>query len=103
MKWGRKSGTATGDTKVTNKSEDHLKKVKLKKKRLSQMSNAELTELNKRLQLEKQYRDLTKTDMNPGLKFAKDILTELGKESIKGYIKTEGPKGAVALAKKLKK
>jgi hypothetical protein len=59
MKWGviRERGT---DGRVTSKvvSEDHAKSRELKAKPRSQMSNAELETLNKRLQLEKTNNEL---------------------------------------------
>lgn len=59
MKWGvvRERGK---DGRVTGKvvSEDHAKSRELKAKPRSQMSNKELEELNKRLQLEKTNNEL---------------------------------------------
>jgi hypothetical protein len=66
---------------------DNQKKIEIKRKRLKDMSNAELKELNNRLQLEKQYKDLTKGEKSAGRKFAEDILKEIGKELVKESIK----------------
>ena len=72
------------------KSPEHNKKLDLKKKHISEMSNAELKALNERMQLEKQYKELTKTDTRVarGEKFAKEIITSTGKELIKETLKT---------------
>ena len=51
------------------------------------MSNAELRQLNERLQLERNYKSLTTTELAPGQKFASDVLKESGKEVAKQYTK----------------
>lgn len=69
-------------------SADHIKKVELKKKRISAMSNEEIRTLANRLQLEKQYKDLQKQDVSKGRKFVEDILKDVLKETVKSSIKT---------------
>lgn len=73
MKWGRKRGSIS-ITKSKNYSDDHLKKVTLRKKKIYEMTNAELKSLNERLQLEKQYRDLRKSDLSKGKNYVNRIL-----------------------------
>ncbi len=63
-------------------SEDHLKKTRLKKMKVSEMSNTELRALTERMQLEKQYKDLSKGEISAGRKFAQDILLNIGKEVV---------------------
>jgi hypothetical protein len=94
MHWGHRKSKTVKKSSLRNKkrheeeySEDHRKKVSLKKKRISDMSNAELRELTTRLQLEKQYRDLNQTEKSAGRKFAEDILKEVGKELVKNALK----------------
>lgn len=86
MHWGHhKSRT------VSVPSADHLKKMSLKKKKVSEMSNAELKALTERMQLERQYKDLSKSEISAGRKFATDILMNIGKEvatnAVRGIIK----------------
>lgn len=81
MKWGvrRKSRTPSADSA----------KVKaIRKKKVNEMSNQELRDANNRLQLEKQYKDLTK----------KQNLGQLGKKAVKTFIGTAGTITAVTAA-----
>jgi hypothetical protein len=71
----------------------------LKGKRISEMSNAELKALNERLQLEKQYKELTKLDVSPARKFVTDLLVDVGKQTAKSYIQKYGVKGLEGLTK----
>ena len=88
MKWGRrKNSSARISKKKESFSEDYQKKATLKKKKINQMSNSELKTLNERLQLERQYKDLTSKDVSAGRKFVTDIMKDLGKESLKTAIK----------------
>lgn len=59
MKWGVRNNKGTPVAKSRN-SEDHITAKILKKKPLNEMSNADLQALTKRLQLEQQYKTLTK-------------------------------------------
>jgi len=95
MKWGRRKGKAALK-KVKKKvnppkrgaSEDYKKAASIRKKKIHQMSNAELRTLNERLQLERSFKDLSAKDISPGRKFAQDIIREVGKDLIKEPIKT---------------
>ena len=53
MRWGYRKGKRVP-------SEDHISSRKIKKKHISEMSNKDLQGVNQRLQLERQYKDLTK-------------------------------------------
>lgn len=84
MRWGiRKDRSAS-------RSADSVAAKKLKRKRIEEMSNTELAQLNKRLQLERQYKDLTKKDTNPGLKFVSNVLQESGKNLATKYTQQAG-------------
>lgn len=89
MHWGRRKTRGASSTrgKGKNPSEDHQKKMQLKKKKLSEMSNAELKTFNERLNLEKQYKDLTKADVSAGRKFVTDLITNMAKDVARSYIK----------------
>ena len=79
--------------RASKNSEDHNKKVALKQKKVNEMSNSELKILNERLQLEKTYKDLTKSDVAPGRKVVTDILTNASKETAKNYASKTMSKG----------
>ena len=81
MRWGRrKVRTATPN------SSDHTTSRAIKKKKLSQMSNEELAALTKRLQLERQYKDLNPSVLTVGKKYVSDVISESGKQVAKQYV-----------------
>lgn len=82
MKWGRRKASS----KSSSPSSDHKVATSLKKKHLSEMSNDELKKLTTRMQLEKQYKDLSKTDISEGRKVVNEILTNVGKDMAKKAI-----------------
>lgn len=98
MRWGvRKKKPTSG-----NESSDYLKVSELRKKSPNEMSNAELQALTQRLQLERQYRDLTtpKTGPNPfkqGQNFVNNVLW-VGKAANTAYNLWNSP--AADLARK---
>lgn len=77
MKWGvrryqNKDGSLTALGRKRGKSsmsEDATTARDLKKKKLNQMSNAELRKLNERQQLERTYRQMNKSQVAKGLAF----------------------------------
>lgn len=97
MKWGRRRAQGSKvSSKNTNKdpdSEDQTKKDMLKKKNVRTMSNSELKTLNERLQLERQYKDLTKSETSAGKKFVMDVLTGAAKQTASVYISKYMSKG----------
>lgn len=111
MRWGitKKSSGSGGSassgkrlqTKVVQKeSQDHKTAQKLKLKSLSSMSNKEIQELNRRLQLEKSYRELNPSTsaFKKGKKVGDDILNA-GKKSQQVYNLVTSPMGkAIASA-----
>jgi hypothetical protein len=109
MKWGRRNSKATGKptAKKTSSdgadSEDHLKKLSLKNKKLSAMTNAELKAFNERMQLERTYKDLTKTEISPGRKFVNELIATTAKEVATNYVKKYANKGVEQLLKKAAK
>lgn len=82
-----------------NISEDFIKKNNLKKKKISELSNSELKTLNERLQLERQYKDLTKSS-SFGQKFVADILAGAAKQTASTYVAKYMSKGVDVLIKK---
>jgi hypothetical protein len=105
MKWGRRKGGGgiSRGSSASRASADHTKAAGLKKKRLSEMSNEELAALTKRLQLEKQYKDLTRGDVSAGKKFVSEILQSAGKQVASKYVASALEGGGTALVEILKK
>lgn len=89
MKWGvrRSRKELERARKARNASEDSKKASRSKKRDVSELSNEELRELNNRMQLERTYRDLTKSEISPGKKFVQEVLRETSKELAKEYLK----------------
>lgn len=71
MKWGRRKDRR-------RQSADYKKSRALKKKKISEMSDDELTTLNKRLNLEKNYRSLNPTRLQKGQNAVKGVLKGIG-------------------------
>lgn len=97
MKWGVKRASKASRiekrAKKKNWSEDAETAAKIKTKNVKQMSNAELRKLNERLQLEKQYSQLTKKETIPGQKFVGDVVRESAKDTAKSYVTKYMKKG----------
>lgn len=103
MKWGRRRSVATASNvpaRARTISEDHNKKIVLKSKRISEMSNAELRAFNERVQLERTYKQLTKDEMSAGKKFINELIVDTGKDLAKNFVKKYANKGLEELLKK---
>lgn len=88
MKWGvRRSRKELAKARKKRESIDSRKAKRYKTKDVSELTNDELRELNNRMQLERQYRDLKKSEISPGEKFVQEVLRETGKELAKEYTK----------------
>ena len=90
MKWGvrkdrrtgtsKRPGNSKGDKSTTKKTpvpkaEDFLESRRFKAKAVAGLNNAELKKLNERLNLEKQYKDLTKAERQKGKTFVSKALS----------------------------
>lgn len=96
MKWGvrkDRSGSRFARRKRAPNSEDYERAKTLKKKSVKQLSNAELRELNNRMQLESQYRNLKKQNITAGQKFVNDVVHETVKSTMSEYVKKYAKKG----------
>ena len=102
MKWGVRRRQS--NTTITGKphSSDHTTAISLKKKHLSEMSNDELKKLTTRMQLEKQYKDLSKADISSGQKIVGEIIGNAGKQLASKYVASSIEQGLPALIKILK-
>lgn len=80
MKWGirryqNRDGSLTSEgRKRYGRSEDSEIVRELRKKPVSAMSNQELETVIRRMNLERQYRDLKSSEINSGKKKAKEVL-----------------------------
>jgi len=82
QRWGIRRKRSSG----SRGSADHRVASKLKKKKLSEMSNEELKKLNSRLQLERQYKELRSSNKSAGSKFVSSVLREAGKNIASKYV-----------------
>lgn len=107
MHWGQRKAsngvTSTNHPPSHTNSADHEAKLSLKGKRVNEMTNAELRAFNERVQLEKQYKQLTKEEMSPGKKFVMDLVANTSKELATQYIKKYATKGLENAMKKAEK
>ena len=84
MKWGvrrggsRSSGSSRRKKYRLNLSDDARTAEKLKKKKLGEMSNAELRKLNERQNLERNYRQLNKSHIAKGMAFVTSAAATTG-------------------------
>lgn len=80
MKWGirRKTGSnglvGSKGKSAKQRSEDYIKSREIKSKGYKNLSTKELQDLTKRMQLEKQLRELTVSDYTKGMEAAKAVL-----------------------------
>lgn len=73
--------------KELKKAEKEKKKYERSQEYIDSLDDKELRERINRLQMEQQYKNLTKPQMNAGQKFVKDVLYESSKEIAKEYTK----------------
>ena len=65
----------------------------MKKRGTKNLTTAELKELTGRMQLEKQYKDLSKASVSKGKAYVSDLLKTTGKEVAKETLKNAAKKG----------
>ena len=103
MRWGVRRSDAQlarsrGSSKRSEPHEDYTKAHS--KKSVKSMSNAELRERNNRLQMERQYKDLTKKETSKGRKFVGKVLGAAATTVATTYAVKYMQKGVDALLKK---
>ena len=107
MKWGvrryqNKDGTYTDQGKKRYKKSPEQQESEAQKKRdmknRGTLSNAELKERIERLKLEKELKDLTKSETSAGQKFVEDILREVGKKTLTTALEGASLYGLKAIA-----
>lgn len=92
MKWGvrRTPEQLARASGKKNSSDDEVKK----------MSDSELRSKINRLQMEKQYKQLTSSEISVGRKFVQDVLTNAAKQTATNYVSKYMTKGIDAVIKK---
>ena len=79
MKWGvRRTEAQLARARGKTNSEDHETAKALKKKKVSELSNAELRKLNERKQLENQYSQLNQSSFKKGVAFVATATAIMG-------------------------
>lgn len=99
MKWGvRRTPEQLGRkrTQSEDNSHDDYKKAHSPKD-VRTMSNQELRDANNRLNMERQYKDLTKEHESAGKKFVKNVLISAGTSVAIAYVTKYMKKGIDAL------
>lgn len=78
MHWGiRRRGPAASE---------HTRATELKKKHVSELTNDELKTAINRLQLEKQFKDITTASTGRGSTILKGILLKVGAQAVNSYV-----------------
>lgn len=105
MKWGRRKSSGSSTTTVirSRNSEDHDKRMSLKGRKLSELTNDELQIYAKRMALEKQYKELAKADISFGRKLANSIIektTKSATDAVVNYVNKQAVKMVEEMIKK---
>lgn len=87
MKWGIRryqnpDGTLTEEGKRRKRHKEERSRQKSDYRNRGGLTATELQDNIKRLQLEKQFRELTESEVSPGRKYAEDVLKEVGKRAL---------------------
>lgn len=93
MKWGvrRTPEQLARASGKKNSSDDEVKK----------MSDSELRSKINRLQMEKQYKQLTSSEISAGRKFVQDVLANAARQTATSYVLKYMTKGVDAVIKKV--
>lgn len=102
MRWGVRRGPPY-PLKRNEKRAPVKESQKKVKKEVSEMSDDELRKVLNRLQMERQYKELTQKQRADGLKFVEDLLTLSSRELAKKYVMKYGSLGIDLLEKKIRK
>ena len=80
MKWGKRKGSVSSGTRPKKQrySDDAKAAKQIQKKKVRQMSNAELKKVNERKQLEQTYSNQNKSSISKGMKFVAGAATFTG-------------------------
>ena len=100
MKWGvhrSKSGGSSKPPVHEDAAKANELRIKVKKGGTKALSNKDLEDLNKRLNLEQQYTKLNPKKSSAGQKLVAGVLRDSGKELAKEYVKSGAKAGISAL------
>jgi hypothetical protein len=103
MKWGKRKAGVISASPPKPSSADHEKKLEIRKKKLNEMTNDELSAFTRRMALEKQYKELTKPELTRGQKIVKSILNSATKgatDMTLSYVNKQSAKMVEQLIKK---
>lgn len=103
MHWGRKKGPTTTTVVRTSSSKDHDQKLILKSKKVSELSNDELQALSRRFQLEKQFKEIKKSEISTGRKLIGKVIDSATKgatDMTLNYVNKQAAKMVEELIKK---
>lgn len=96
MRWGIRRRNPSG-----REHKDSSSIRSLRGKKVGELSNEQLRQLNQRLQLEQTYKGLNSRDVSSGRKFVGDILTSSAKGVAAEYVASGIKYGATVVVKKL--
>ena len=106
MRWGKRKGRTSSKTKPStkkvageNRDDDDSPSKKSKTAKVHDMSDKELQDAVKRLQMEKQYKELTKKELSLGQKVMNDIIAPAAKQTATTYVAKYMAKGVEAALK----
>lgn len=103
MKWGVRRDRSGSGSKKSPGSEDYKKARKLKSKGVQNLSNDELKALTTRMNLERQYKDLSKKDVSAGRSYVSSVVNRIGDRVIDRAINGIIDAGVSAVTGKRKK
>ncbi len=107
MKWGVRRRHPETSSPRSPVSSDAARaaalKIQVRKQGTQSLSNADLQHLVTRLNLERQYSNLTPQEVNAGRKLVNDILRDSAKQMATQFITKNAPKGVEFVIKKVKK
>lgn len=78
MKWGRRKSRPS--------SEDHKALTEVRGKKAHELTNIQIRKAAERIQLEKQFKDLTTKQTHPAAQAVKDILASQGKNMFTAFV-----------------
>lgn len=100
MRWGRRKGASdSGRPSDSRRKErrktsyEYDKARDLSKRNYKSLSNRQLKQLNERMYLERQMRELKRTNISGGRKFAQDLLASSAKQTASIYVNKYATKG----------
>lgn len=105
MKWGKRNNKPPALPPKPS-SEDHTKKITLRKKQLHEMTNDEIQAVTRRMSLEKQYKELTKPELSRGRKIVDSIIKSATKgatDMALSYVNKQSAKMVEQMIKKATK